>query len=98
MENIIFMKATPRFLIPLLLLAGMVSLPISAANDLPPVVLQSSHRTVSGLVTDDMGEPLPGVTVVEKGTDNKVVTDADGRFAIVTTSARPLLTFSSTSP
>lgn len=94
MENIIFMKATPRFLIPLLLLAGMVSLPISAANDLPPVVLQSSHRMVSGLVTDDMGEPLPGVTVVEKGTDNKVVTDADGRFAIVTTSAHPLLTFS----
>ena len=94
MENIIFMKATPRFLIPLLLLAGMVSLPISAANDLPPVVLQSSHRTVSGLVTDDMGEPLPGVTVVEKGTDNKVVTDADGRFVIATTSARPLLVFS----
>ncbi|MEO9870682.1 SusC/RagA family TonB-linked outer membrane protein [Ekhidna sp.] len=37
---------------------------------------------VSGVVRDDTGEGLPGVTVQEKGTTNGVITDIDGRFKV----------------
>ncbi len=39
-------------------------------------------ETVSGIVTDDEGLPLPGVNVVEKGTNNGAVTDFDGKYTI----------------
>src|SRR5690554_3246106 len=38
----------------------------------------TQHRSISGTVTDDTGEPLPGVTVVIKGTTQGTVTDANG--------------------
>lgn len=51
---------------------------------------------VKGVVTDSKGEPLPGVTVLLKGTTLGVATDVDGKFSLqitdVTTS--PVLVFS----
>lgn len=42
-------------------------------------------RTVSGKVTSgDDGTPLPGVSILEKGTSNGTVTNADGLFSINT--------------
>ncbi len=41
-----------------------------------------AQRTVSGTVTDDTGEGLPGVTVALKGTTTGVVTDIDGSYQI----------------
>lgn len=38
--------------------------------------------TVNGKVTDNEGEPLPGVSVTEKGTTNGVLTDIDGNYSI----------------
>src|SRR5690554_4499327 len=40
------------------------------------------QRAVSGTVTDSNGQPLPGVTVVVKGTTQGTVTDADGNYRI----------------
>ena len=37
---------------------------------------------VAGTVLDDGGLPLPGATVIEKGTSNGVSTDFDGNFSI----------------
>ena len=37
---------------------------------------------VSGKVTDSDGKPLPGVTVVVKGTTNGTVTNADGEYSL----------------
>lgn len=37
-------------------------------------------RSVSGIVTDDKKEPLPGVSVLIKGTQKGTITDAEGRF------------------
>ncbi len=37
---------------------------------------------VTGTVTDDLGSPLPGVNVVEKGTNNGTSTDFDGKYTI----------------
>ncbi|WP_405383175.1 SusC/RagA family TonB-linked outer membrane protein [Maribacter sp. LLG6340-A2] len=39
-------------------------------------------QTVSGVVSDTNGEPLPGATVVKKGSTNGVVTDFDGKYTI----------------
>jgi len=37
---------------------------------------------ISGLVTDNSGGPLPGVSIVLKGTSTGTTTDADGRYNI----------------
>ena len=37
---------------------------------------------VKGTVSDDQNVPLPGVSIVEKGTTNGVTTDFDGNYAI----------------
>ena len=37
-------------------------------------------QMVSGFVTDENGQPLPGASVIVKGTSNGVTTDIDGRF------------------
>ena len=38
--------------------------------------------TVSGTVTDDQSQPLPGVSVVIKGTSNGTSTDFDGKYSL----------------
>jgi TonB-dependent starch-binding outer membrane protein SusC len=40
------------------------------------------QRTVTGTVTDQSGQPLPGVTVVVAGTTTGTVTNADGNFSL----------------
>lgn len=46
-------------------------------------VAWSQSKTVTGKVTSsDDGSALPGVNVLEKGTSNGTVTDADGNFSI----------------
>lgn len=37
---------------------------------------------VQGVITDENGEPLPGATVLEKGTSNGTITDVDGKFSL----------------
>ena len=39
-------------------------------------------RTVSGVVRDDKGDPIPFATVTEAGTRNAVQADANGNFTI----------------
>lgn len=41
-----------------------------------------AQRTVTGKVTDDVGEGIPGATVLVKGTTNGVVTDIDGSYSL----------------
>ena len=41
-----------------------------------------SQQIVSGSVSDDAGNPLPGVSIVEKNTTNGVVSDFDGNFQL----------------
>ena len=37
---------------------------------------------ITGKITDEKGEPLPGATVLEKGTTNGTTTDLDGKFQL----------------
>jgi len=41
-----------------------------------------SAQTVTGTVTDDSSQPLPGVTVIVKGTTTGSATDFDGNYSI----------------
>jgi len=50
--------------------------------------------TVSGKVSDEKGEGLPGVNVIEKGTSNGTSTDTNGEFKITVASSSSVLTFS----
>lgn len=49
---------------------------------------------VSGTVTDESGQPLPGVTVIVKGTTQGTVTNADGEYTLSNLPANATLQFS----
>jgi TonB-linked SusC/RagA family outer membrane protein len=50
--------------------------------------------TVSGRVTESSGAPLPGVTVVLKGTTQGVITDGDGNYSLPNVPGDATLIFS----
>jgi len=52
------------------------------------------QATVSGKVTDAGGQPLPGVTIVVKGTTRGTVTNADGEYILTDMSPDATLVFS----
>ncbi len=43
---------------------------------------QQQKRTVTGIVIDNSGEPIPGVSIKEKGKANGTATDANGNFTL----------------
>ncbi len=55
---------------------------------------QQQQPAVSGTVTDDSGQPLPGVTVVVKGTTQGTVTNVDGEYSIPNIPENTTLQFS----
>jgi len=53
--------------------------------------LQAQQKTISGIITDETGIPLPGVTIVEKGTTNGTQTNFEGKYTINATAGNILL-------
>ncbi len=54
-----------------------------------------ASRTITGVVSDEQNNPLSGVSIIEKGTNNKVSTSYDGKYSISITTENAVLTFSS---
>ncbi|TXG39524.1 SusC/RagA family TonB-linked outer membrane protein [Seonamhaeicola maritimus] len=54
----------------------------------------SQELSISGIVQDESGMPLPGVNVLEKGTNNGAVTNFDGNFTMNNLNVGTALTFS----
>ncbi len=52
------------------------------------------QKSVSGRVTDNTGSPLPGVSVVVKGTTTGTITDSEGKYSLPNVSENTTLTFS----
>ncbi|HAZ02940.1 MAG: hypothetical protein A2W90_09425 [Bacteroidetes bacterium GWF2_42_66] len=52
------------------------------------------QKTVSGKVTDSSGAPLPGVSVVIKGTTQGIITDFDGKYSLSNVPSDATLVFS----
>lgn len=51
----------------------------------------AQERAVSGVVSDNAGMPLPGVSVLIKGTKTGIQTDFDGKYSINATSSQVLI-------
>jgi TonB-linked SusC/RagA family outer membrane protein len=54
----------------------------------------TQQKSVSGKVTDASGGPLPGVSVVIKGTTKGIITDVDGKYSLANIPANAILQFS----
>lgn len=57
-------------------------------------VAHAQEVMVEGVVSDSNGTPLPGVTVLEKGTENGTQTDFDGNYALTLANEEGVLIFS----
>jgi hypothetical protein len=49
---------------------------------LTPIWLMGQQQTVSGTITDDTGEPVPGANILIKGTSTGTVSDFDGNYSL----------------
>jgi ribosomal protein S8E len=52
------------------------------------------NTTISGVVKDEAGLTMPGVNIIEKGTNNSANTDFDGKFSLKLTTDNAVLTVS----
>ncbi|MFC5411930.1 SusC/RagA family TonB-linked outer membrane protein [Larkinella bovis] len=53
-----------------------------------------AQQILKGIVNDESGQALPGVTIVQKSTSNHTITDADGAFSLTVPSLPALLQIS----
>jgi TonB-linked SusC/RagA family outer membrane protein len=84
----------PRFMLYGTLMVGNLGmLPVAYASGhyLSPHVVELQ---VSGTVTDDTGQSLPGVNVILKGSTNGATTDIDGKYSITVPDGNGILIFS----
>lgn len=73
-------KKTMSFLILVFFLCTL-SVQVSAAGNAAAV--SQDKLVVTGIVLDETGQPMPGVSIVEKeSASNGTITDADGRFSL----------------
>ncbi|NQU53735.1 MAG: carboxypeptidase-like regulatory domain-containing protein [Bacteroidetes bacterium] len=64
------------------------------ANTQEKVFAKQQQKSISGKVADENGDPLPGVTVLVKGTTTGAVTNVDGNFSISNIPENAILVFS----
>ncbi len=60
----------------------------------PAERIQTQQKTITGKVTDSSGQPLPGVSVIIKGTTNGMITNVDGTYSLVDVPSNSILLFS----
>ncbi|MDQ6478181.1 TonB-dependent receptor [Dyadobacter sp. LHD-138] len=54
----------------------------NAASNSGPLTHVSAEKNITGKVTDDAGQGLPGVSIIIKGTSTGTVSDSEGAYAI----------------
>ncbi len=57
-------------------------------------LIEAQETEVIGKVLNEKGDPLPGASVLEKGTSNGVITDFDGNFSINISNSNAILVIS----
>lgn len=61
---------------------------INKRKEVTPAIMQGPQQkktaiiTVKGVVLDEQGEPIPGATIIIKGSTKGVITDIDGNYSI----------------
>ncbi|WP_286971480.1 STN domain-containing protein, partial [Flavobacterium sp. UBA4854] len=56
--------------------------------------IEYEKETISGIITDENGAPLPGASILEEGTKNSTVTDYDGKFKFIVESSSSMIVIS----
>ncbi|MGC6422627.1 MAG: TonB-dependent receptor, partial [Flavobacteriaceae bacterium] len=64
---------------------SIVTIKKSITNSNVRKTLNQQGFAVSGTITDENGQPLPGANVLEKGTTNGTITDFEGLYSITVT-------------
>lgn len=76
-----------------MLLFGSLYVSAAAGNATNGInAVQQSAQTVKGKVIDENGEPLIGVSILEKGSTTGAVTDLDGNFTYKPSSSNAMVT------
>ena len=57
-------------------------------------IVFGQERSVTGVVTDDLGQPLPGVSIVVEGTVKGTISDVNGNYSIELPAEKSVLKFS----
>ena len=52
------------------------------------------EKRITGIVKDQLGDPMPGVSIIIKGTTNGTTTDPDGNYSIANVPNNAILVFS----
>jgi TonB-linked SusC/RagA family outer membrane protein len=65
---------------------------LSSAKE--PSISSQQQKSVSGKVTDSSGSPLPGASVVVKGTTTGVITNSNGNYSLSNVPENAILQFS----
>lgn len=73
-----------------ILAPGVTNVPFISDSGIP----QPQKRLVSGKVTDSSGAPLPGVSIIVKGTTNGIITDVNGKYTLTNVPGNAILSFS----
>lgn len=72
----------------------LIKVKAAPAKSKPEIKTEAPPITVTGKVTDELGNAMPGVTVKIKNTTQATVTDAKGNFSIVASENSTLIVFS----
>lgn len=82
--------------IALLALSGALAVFSAYGQDSPEQSARSGQINVIGNIADENGDPLPGATVVLKGSNNEVhaIADIDGNYSITVPDRWAILTYS----
>ncbi len=54
----------------------------------------TAQYRISGVITDESGSPLPGVTIIEKTTTNGTISDLDGKFELTVNDSSSIISLS----
>nr|HQH41219.1 SusC/RagA family TonB-linked outer membrane protein [Bacteroidales bacterium] len=107
MKRIFFREDMKKMLLGLWLITVLSGMSISVSGSDPGLKGGHSGRNgsegslspvyqlvVTGTVTDEKGEALAGVNIIEKGTTNGTSTDVNGNYSITTITKEPVLVYS----
>ena len=93
------LKRTMKLLLGLLLMSFLLLPQGNASENNPkktdPVFARDQNKTVTGKVVNPDGEPIPGTTVVVRGTTTGTITGQDGTFSLSGIPEDAVLVFSS---
>ena len=93
MLNAFFLKSKLLRMSGILLVILSFCIPSFSAS-LEALGIEQKKVTVNGVVLDDTREPLIGVSVLVKGSQQGTVTDLDGKYTLTLTKSKSVLAFS----